>query len=136
VRGSVGERERGAPGAAEEHRALEPESAAQGFDVLDQARRGVLLDRPARSRAATAALVEEHHAVEPRIEESPVHRPHLAAGTAVEEEHREPGGVAALLNVERMAPAHRQLLLRKGLKRRIESRVGGIHAGPLSAAAS
>jgi coenzyme PQQ precursor peptide PqqA len=57
-----------------------------------------------------------------------MHRPDLAPRTTVEENHREPVGIPALLDVERVAASHRKMLLRKRLERRIESRVGGIHA--------
>src|SRR5262249_30584634 len=113
------------------------EGAGQGLDVLDQVRGGVLLDGAARRRAPAAPLVEENDAVEPRIEEAPMHGPRLAAGTAVKEDHREPGRVSALLDMERVAASDREMLLRKRLERRIESRVGGIHAeGHYRAAAS
>ena len=46
----------------------------------------------------------------------------------MEKDDREAGGVAALLDVERVATAHRQLQLGKRLERRIESRIEGIHA--------
>src|SRR6185295_647842 len=71
VRPGIRQRQRGAPGAAEEHRLLEPQALVQDLDILDQPRGSVLLGAPARNRAAAAALVEEHHAIEPRIEKAP-----------------------------------------------------------------
>ena len=107
MRRGVSERERGAPGAAKEHHALEPKTVAQRLDVLDQMPGGVLLGAAERDRAPAAALVGEDDAIELRIEEPPMQRLRMAPRTAVEKDRRKATRIAALLEMNGMPATHR-----------------------------
>jgi hypothetical protein len=72
---------------------------AQRFDVLDEVGRRVLDQAAEGSGTTRAALVEDNHAPEIRVEESPVHRARACTRAAVEEEDGPPTGVADLLPV-------------------------------------
>ena len=84
----VGQRQRRAPGAAEHQPALDPQMRAQRLDVGDQVPGGVLAQLGVRAARAAAALIEQHDAVAPRIEEAPHAGIGAAARAAVQEHHR------------------------------------------------
>ena len=96
----IGERERRAPGAAEQLPALDAEVLAQPLHVLDQMPGGVVDQAGVRTALAAAALVEEHDAVARRVEETPHPRVGAAARAAVQEHHRFAARVAAFLPVD------------------------------------
>ena len=109
IRLGVGQRQRGAPGAAEQQPAVDAEMAAQGLDVGDQVLGGVVLQAAERTRPAGAALVEDDHAPELGVEEAAMHRAGAGARAAVQEQHRPAARVADLLPVHDMAGRERQV---------------------------
>jgi hypothetical protein len=104
----VQEREGRPPRAAEQQPLVDSEMLAQPLDVVDQMRGRVVTKLGDRRRAAGAALIVEHDAPERRIVEPAVVRQAAAAGTAVDEQQRHAGGVAAFLPVHRVQAVERQ----------------------------
>ena len=105
----VGQRQRRAPGAAEQQPAVDAEMPAQPLDVLDQVVGGVVGQAAERARPPGAALVEDHHAPEVGVEEAPVHRARAGARAAMQEQHRPAARIADLLPVHDMAGRERQV---------------------------
>ena len=99
----IGQRQGGAPAAAEHLPAVDAEVLAQFLDVGHQVPGGVVHQIGMRRGAARAALVEQHDAVFGRV----VELAHLvgaaAAGAAVQHDHRLAAGVAALFVVQHVA---------------------------------
>jgi hypothetical protein len=93
----IGQCEGGAPGAAEHEPAIDAEMRAQLLHVLDQMRRRIVLDLAQWLGPAAAALVENHDAVEGRVEKPAVGGIGAGARTSVEKHDRHTLGVAALL---------------------------------------
>src|SRR5580700_8156848 len=81
----------------------------QQFDVLDQVRRGVVLQPAQRPRAASAALVEYDDAPERRVEKSPMHRARARSWAAMQEKHWKATRIARLLPVHHVGPRERQV---------------------------
>ena len=98
----IGERQGRAPGAAEQHPALDAEMVAESFHVRDQVPGGVVLKACVRCRAPGAALIEEHDAPDLGVEVTPVIMLATGARAAMHEQHRQTLGVAAFLDVERV----------------------------------
>src|SRR5262245_18827686 len=84
--------------------------ASYRLDIGYQVSRRVVRRPAERRRLPAPALVEEDDAVELRIEETAVDRSDAAARAAMEKNRREPPRIPALLDVERVAVAHGQLL--------------------------
>ena len=106
----VDEAERAAPGAAEQHPAFDTEKFANALHVGNQGLRVVARELGVRRRATRAALVEQDDAVAFGVEKATVARLRSHAGTAMHEEHRDPFGVAALLEIEFMGRIHREAM--------------------------
>ena len=85
---SIGQRQRGTPGAAEQQPALDAEVPAQRLDVGHQVLGGVLLEPAERPRSAGAALVEYDHSPEFRVEEPAMHRTGAGTRPAMEKQRR------------------------------------------------
>ena len=98
-----------------------PEVRAQPLHVGDQVPGGVGLEARVRQRAAAAALVEQDDAVARRVVIAAHGGVAAAARPAVHDQRRPAAGVAALLEVDLVAPADLQPLLAIGLDRRIET---------------
>src|ERR1044072_1287427 len=79
MRDRVGNRERAAPGAAEDEPALDAEMTAQPLDVVDQKRRRIRFQLAERTRTPGPALIEHDDTVVRRIEEATMRG--RAAGT-------------------------------------------------------
>ena len=105
----IGERQRRAPGPAEQQKALDRQMAAQDLDIRDEVRRGVVLQAAQRTRPSRAPLVENDDAPVVRIEETTMHRAGAGAGAAVQEQHRPSIGVAGLLPIHDMTAGERQI---------------------------
>jgi hypothetical protein len=82
--------------------------------------RRVVRDLPQRLGAAGAALVEDDDVVVLGIEEAAMHRAGAGAGSAMEEHDRRALRVAALLVVDLVRSADRQIAGRKGFDVRIK----------------
>ena len=105
MRLGIGERQRRAPGAAEHQPLLEAAHLSQPLDVGDQMPGRVGLQAGVGRRLAAAALVEQDHVVEIRVEQPALLRRDGAARPAMQED----GGLRALgadtLPVDRVAVA-------------------------------
>jgi hypothetical protein len=101
---------------------LRADALEVGHEIVDR----VLRELAERRAAARAALVDEHDAQRARIEEAPVHRRAARARPAVHEEHRRALGIAALLEVERVARADGQAFGVERFDFRVQAR--GRHA--------
>ena len=107
----VGEAERGAPGQAENGPAIDAQPFAQHLDVGDKVSGGVgaeigvgfARERPAAPRPA---LVEQHCAIEARIEEATLTRRTARPGTAMQKERGLAGGSPATLPVHLVPTAN------------------------------
>ncbi len=108
------------PGAAEQHPLLDAQVLTQSLDVLDQVPGGVVFQAGIGRGATAAALVEGDDAIEVGIEEAPTQA--IAAGTrpAMEEQHRQAVGRAALIGVEYMGRFDGQLVAGIGLDFRVQ----------------
>ena len=78
------------------------------FHVGHEIGRGVVLQFAERHRAAAAALVEHHDAIELRIEEAAMDRGRAGARSAVQEHDGHTLGIAALLPIDRVPAIDRQ----------------------------
>ena len=72
VRFGIGQRKGASPGTPKDQPAVDFQVLAQGFQIRNQMRGGVVLQFSQWCRAARAALVEHHDAIGARIKESPV----------------------------------------------------------------
>src|SRR3989344_5596407 len=84
----IGERQRCAPGTAEQRPALDAKMVAESLHVRDQVPSGVVLKAGVRRRAAGAALVEEDDAPDFRVEVASMIALAPGARTAVHEQYR------------------------------------------------
>ena len=105
---SIGERQGRTPRAAEDHPFVDAEVLAERFDVFDKMLGGVVLKPGIGLRASGAPLVENDDTVEFRVEKTPMRRIGSGAGSAVQENHRHPGGISRLFPIHFMAAPQRQ----------------------------
>jgi len=82
---------------------------AQHLDIGHEVRRRVLRQTAQRTRPPGAALIEDHHAPEARIEEPAVHGTRSGAGSAMKEQHRLSAGRAHLLPIHDMTAGQRHV---------------------------
>ncbi len=75
---------------------------AQRFHISDEVCGGVAAQFAVGRRSAGAALIEKDHAIARRIKEAPAGGGAAAAGSAMQEDHRNALRVAALLPVQRV----------------------------------
>jgi len=117
----IGERERRSPRPAENLPADDAEMFAQALYILHQIPGGVLFEGSVRNRAAAAALIEQHDAVEPWIVIAAHDWRHAAAGAAMKHDHRLARGRSALFVIElveiRDLEASRAVRHQLGIKR-------------------
>ena len=73
--------------------------AAQRLDIRDEMGRGVVVEAAERTGPSGTALVEQHDPPEARIEEPAMHGARAGARTTMEEQRRQPAGVARLLPI-------------------------------------
>src|SRR3546814_18312811 len=85
MRLGISERQRRAPGAAEDHPFFDADHVAKPLDVGDKVPGGVGLEVGMRRRAYAAALVEQDDVVESRVKQSPLAGIDADARSAVEE---------------------------------------------------
>ncbi len=105
---TVGQRECAAPGAAEQQPGGDAEMRPELLHVSHERCGRVVLQLAERHRAAAAALVEHHDAIELRVEETAVDRGRAGAGPAVQEDDGHAFRIAALLPVDRVPAIDRQ----------------------------
>ena len=96
------------PRTAKHLPAVDAQVLAHALDVGDQVPGGVVGEFGMRGRLAAATLVEQHDAIDRRIEEAPAFRIRAAARATVQEHHRLAVRIAALLVVQRVQRRHRQ----------------------------
>ena len=82
---------------------------AQRLDVGHQVLGGVVLQAAERAGPPGAALVEDHHAPEIRVEEPPMHRAGAGARPAVQEQRRPSPRIPHLLPIHDVAAGQRQV---------------------------
>ena len=116
----VGQCQCGAPRTAEHHPALDAQVLAQGFDVLDQVRRGVVAQFAERGGASCTALVKNDDAIENRIEKLPVRGGSTRSWATVQKNHRHALRVARLLEIHRVNRVECQCAGLKGLNGGVE----------------
>ena len=109
VRLRIGQCQRGAPGPAEQQPFVDAKMAAQGFDVADQMRGGVVRQPAEGPRPTRAALVENDYSPDRRVEKPSMHRPGARARAPMQEQCRAAAWVARLLPVHHMAVGQRQV---------------------------
>ena len=138
MRGRIGERQRAAPRTAEEHHAVETQMASYRLDIGDQVSGRVVRRRAVRRRLPAPALVEQHDAIELRIEKAAMDRSRAAARAAMKKHRRKPPRISARLDVDRVAAADGHLLhckrLQLGVQRLVVHGVfirGGIGSMPM-----
>ena len=131
MRLGIGQRQGGAPGAAEEQPFLNAEEAPQRLDVLDQMRRGVGAQLAQGARAAGAALVEDDQPPMGGIEKAAMHGPGAGTGAAMQEEHGLPARIAHLLPIHHMPLAQGQQARLEGgyVGKEITARHGELRSG-------
>ncbi len=116
----IEKRERRAPAPAEHDPAVDAERLPDELDVAHQMPGRVRLDRGVRARPPAAALVEQHDAEHARIEIAPHRRRAAPAGSAMQHNHRQTVGLAALLHIDPVAVADVENALIERVDRRIE----------------
>src|SRR5690606_11798801 len=116
----VCERERAAPGPAEDEPARYTQVRAQALGGGGEMPGRVRLERRVRPAAPRAALIENADAVAGRVEEAPRVDVAAAARAAVHEQRRFTRGIAALLVVDRVTVADVEKARVVGLDRRIK----------------
>ena len=105
----VGQRQRAAPGAAEQKPLPDSQVFAQALQILNQMLGRVARDFTDRRRGAGTALVVQHDPEKIRVEEAAVFGRAAAARTAVQEHDRNAPGVSADLPVHRVDVVERPL---------------------------
>ena len=108
MRLAIRQRQGRAPGAAKHQPLIDAELGAQHFDIVDQQLRRVVAPFTQRRGLAGAALVEQDHAVALRIEEAAVLRRQARARAAMQEQHGNAVGIAALFPVNGVDVIDRQ----------------------------
>ena len=106
----IGQRQRRAPGAADDHPALNAEFLADHLHVRDQMRQRVVFASPLGPAAAGAALVEQHRVKALGIEQPAMIGLAAAAGTAVQIDRGDAVGAADGFDIDLVAVADRQQL--------------------------
>ena len=81
---------------------------------------GVRFDAGMWPRAAAAALIEQHNAVDGRVEIPPHRRRTAASRPAMQHQHRHPLGIATLLDIDTVAVAHINDPLIERINRRVK----------------
>jgi hypothetical protein len=104
----VGQRQGAAPRAAEKKPLFHAQVRPQFFHVGHEIAGGVVVQLAERHRTAAATLVEHHDAVELRVEEAAMHRRRTGARPAMQEQHGDAVGIAALLPIDRVPPVDGQ----------------------------
>src|SRR5580698_945834 len=104
----IRQRQRRAPRAAEYLPALDAQVLADTLDVRHQVPGGVAVQLRMWRGLAAATLVEQHDAVNRRVEEASAFRTGTAARTTMQEYHRLTLWITALLVIDRMQRRHRQ----------------------------
>src|SRR5690606_37071965 len=102
------QRERAAPGAAEQLPAIDLQVLAQLLEVRHQVPGGVLLEARVRRAAPATALIEQDDAIDGGIEEPPLFRVGAAARAAVDEHHGFALRIARLLEIDVVQRGHRE----------------------------
>ena len=115
----VGQRQRAAPGAAEQKPLPDSQVFAQALQILNQMLGRVARDFTDRRRGAGTALVVQHDPEKIRVEEAAVFGRAAAARTAVQEHDRNAPGVSADLPVHRVDVVERQHAAVIGLDRSV-----------------
>ena len=118
---SIGERQRRAPGAAEDLPTIDADLAAQLLHVVDEMPGRILVQAGVRRRASAAALVEQDDAVARRVVIAAHGRIAATAGSAMHDEHGFAVALAALLVIEIMAARNSQPAVAVGLDRGIKA---------------
>ena len=108
MRFGIGERERAAPGTAEQQELLDAEMFAQRLDIGDQVGCGIVGQFAAGGRTAGAALIVDDDPVGTGIEKPPMHRRRPGTGAAMEKDHRNAAGMAGLFPVHRVNAVERK----------------------------
>ena len=93
----IGQRQRAAPGAAENQPLLDTEGAAQRINIVNQMGNGIFFDAALRFASAASALVEKNDAVKRGIKETSLIGIASAARAAMKKNNRLAVRVAALL---------------------------------------
>ena len=106
----VGQRQRRAPGASDDHPALEAELLADRLHVRDQMRQRVVLEAALGTAAAGPALVEQDGVETFGIEQPPVIGLAAAAGAAMQIDRRDAAGPADTFDIDLVTVADRQPL--------------------------
>ena len=122
----IGQRQRAAPGAAKHQPLLGAQHQAQALDIADQMPGGVGLQAGVRRGTATAALVEQQHAVLLRIKQATVVGAAAAARTAMQEHRRLAGRIADQFPVDLVAVAGIEKTGLERLDRRIQFALVGV----------
>jgi hypothetical protein len=125
MRLSIGERQRGTPGAAEQLPSLDVEMVAQPLHVGDQVPGGVPLQAGVRDRAPATALVEQDNAIASGLMIAAHAGVTAPTGAAMDDDHRLAARVAAFLEKNLVLRIDLEMLLAIGLD-------GGIKAEPLT----
>ena len=104
----IGQRQRRAPGAADDHPAFEAEFFADHLHVRDQMRQRVVVAAAPGSAAAGAALVEQHRMKAFGIEQPAMIGLASAAGPAMQIDRGDAAGAADALDIDIVAVADRR----------------------------
>ena len=116
----IDQRQRRAPTATKGDPFVDPEQCAQPFDIGHQMPGRVILNRGRGPRPSAAALIEQNHPIHLRIEIPPHRRAATATGAAMQDDHRNPIGIAALLHIDTMPIAHIDHPLIERFDRRVQ----------------
>ena len=117
IRLRIGQRQRRAPGAADDDPAFEAKSLADRLHVRDQTRQRIVFAAAFGAASARAALIEQHGMKALRIEQPPVIGLTAAAGPAVQIDRGDAIRPADAFDVDLVAVADRQQLRRQRRKR-------------------
>ena len=104
----IGQRQRRAPGAADDHPALEAEFLADRLHVRDQMRQRIVFAAALGAAAAGAALVEQHRMEAFGIEQPAMIGLAAAAGPAMQIDRGNAAGAADALDIDIVAVADRR----------------------------
>ncbi|MNN22465.1 hypothetical protein D3C81_1358230 [compost metagenome] len=125
MRPRVGQREGRAPGTAIDQPTLDAEVLAHLLDVGHQMLRGVVAQLAEGRGAAAAALIDQHDAVAPGVEEAAVGGRDASAWAAMQVHHRNAIGRAALLDMQGVQCIHGQRVFAVRGNRRVQRAHGG-----------
>ena len=113
----IGQRQRRAPGAADDHPAFEAEFLADHLHVRDQMRQRIVLAASLGAAAAGAALVEQHGMETFGIEQPAMVGLAAAAGPAMQIDGRDSADAADALDIDVVTIADVELLRGQRCKR-------------------